>query len=104
MRDLKDGEKEFNSDKSIGYHDKFVCAFGRYIVRSKYNSCINKSKKHNDDVNNKFSHMMSESFSSHIFNCYAYVIYNTQKRTKLDPKSEKCIFLNYFDNVKGYTL
>ncbi|RDY02434.1 hypothetical protein CR513_14107, partial [Mucuna pruriens] len=31
-------------------------------------------------------------------------MYNSQERTKLDPKSRKCIFLGYADNVKGYRL
>ena len=29
----------------------------------------------------------------YIFGCPAYVMYNDQERTKLDPKSKKCIFL-----------
>jgi len=33
-----------------------------------------------------------------------YVMCNSQERTKLDPKSRKCIFLGYADNVKGYRL
>ena len=33
-----------------------------------------------------------------------YVMYNSQERTKLDPKSRKCIFLGYADGVKGYRL
>ena len=42
--------------------------------------------------------------SLHIFGCPVYVMYNSQKRTKLDPKSRKCIFLGYTDGVKGYRL
>ena len=33
-----------------------------------------------------------------------YVMYNAQERTKLDPKSRRCIFLGYVDGVKGYRL
>ena len=40
--------------------------------------------------------------SLHIFGCPAYVMYNDQERTKLDPKSKKCIFLGYANRVKGY--
>lgn len=31
-------------------------------------------------------------------------MYNSQERTKLDPKSRKCILLGYADGVKGYRL
>jgi len=40
--------------------------------------------------------------SLHVFGCPVYVMYNTQERTKLDPKSRKCIFLGYADGVKRY--
>ncbi|KAH9745518.1 hypothetical protein KPL70_004102 [Citrus sinensis] len=40
----------------------------------------------------------------HAFGCPAYVMYNAQERTKLDPKSRICIFLGYADGVKGYHL
>ncbi|KAH9698769.1 hypothetical protein KPL71_024127 [Citrus sinensis] len=40
----------------------------------------------------------------HAFGCPVYVMYNAQERTKLDPKSRRCIFLGYPDGVKGYRL
>ncbi|KAH9681068.1 hypothetical protein KPL71_026802 [Citrus sinensis] len=40
----------------------------------------------------------------HAFGCLVYVMYNAQERTKLDPKSRRCIFLRYVDGVKGYRL
>ncbi|KAH9678909.1 Integrase catalytic domain-containing protein [Citrus sinensis] len=40
----------------------------------------------------------------HVFGCPVYVMYNAQERTKLDPKSRRCIFLGYADGVKGYRL
>ncbi|KAH9782976.1 hypothetical protein KPL71_009140 [Citrus sinensis] len=40
----------------------------------------------------------------HAFGCPVYVMYNAQERTKLDPKSRRCIFLGYADGVKGYHL
>ncbi|GAA0174173.1 hypothetical protein LIER_27618 [Lithospermum erythrorhizon] len=40
----------------------------------------------------------------HIFGNPVYVMYNDQERTKLDPKSRKCIFLGNADGVKGYRL
>ena len=42
--------------------------------------------------------------SFHAFKCSVYVMYNSQKRTKLDSKSKKCTFLGYVDKVKGYCL
>jgi len=42
--------------------------------------------------------------SLHVFGCPVYVMYNSQERTKLDPKSRKCIFLGYADKVKGYRM
>jgi len=42
--------------------------------------------------------------SLHVFGCPAYVMYKSQERTKLDPKSKRCIFLGYTDGVKGYRL
>ncbi|KAL4320520.1 hypothetical protein AHAS_Ahas14G0018700 [Arachis hypogaea] len=42
--------------------------------------------------------------SLHIYGCLVCVMYNSQERTKLDPKSKKCIFLGYADGVKGYYL
>ncbi|KAH9723668.1 hypothetical protein KPL70_007189 [Citrus sinensis] len=40
----------------------------------------------------------------HAFGCPVYVMYNAQERTKLDPKSRRCIFLGYAEVVKGYRL
>ena len=40
----------------------------------------------------------------HTFESHVHVMYNTQKVTKLDPKSKKCVFLGYVDEVKGYRL
>lgn len=39
-----------------------------------------------------------------IFGCEAYVRVPKEKRTKLDSKSEKCIFIRYKDGLKGYKL
>ena len=40
----------------------------------------------------------------HVFGSPVYVMYNDQERSKLDPKSRKCIFLGHADGVKGYRL
>eukprot|EP00253_Pinus_taeda_P004576 PITA_04576 len=39
-----------------------------------------------------------------VFGCDAYVHVPKEKRTKLDSKSEKCIFIRYKDGLKGYKL
>ena len=39
-----------------------------------------------------------------VFGCDAYVHVPNQKRTKLDNKSETCIFIGYKDSLKGYKL
>ncbi|KAI5393803.1 hypothetical protein KIW84_060784 [Lathyrus oleraceus] len=46
----------------------------------------------------------TEYSTLHVVGCSVYVVYNFQERTKLDPKSMKCIFLGYVDGVKGYRL
>lgn len=39
-----------------------------------------------------------------VFGCDAFVHVPKEKRSKLDRKSEKCIFIWYKDGVKGYKL
>ena len=39
-----------------------------------------------------------------VFGCDAYVHVPKQKRTKLDNKSERCIFIGYKDALKGYKI
>eukprot|EP00253_Pinus_taeda_P014659 PITA_14659 len=39
-----------------------------------------------------------------VFGCDAYVHGPKEKRTKLDCKSEKCIFIGYKDGLKGYKI
>eukprot|EP00253_Pinus_taeda_P024045 PITA_24045 len=39
-----------------------------------------------------------------VFGCDAYVHVLKERRTKLDSKSQKCIFIGYKDRLKGYKL
>ena len=41
-------------------------------------------------------------FSTKVFGCSAFVHVNQQNRSKLDPRSVKCIFVGYSPNQKGY--
>ena len=45
-------------------------------------------------------------FLSHlrVFGCNAFVHVPKEKRTKLDNKSERCIFIGYKDGLEGYKL
>ena len=38
------------------------------------------------------------------FGCEAYALTPKNQRSKLDPKSKKCIFVGYDDVTKGYRL
>ena len=39
-----------------------------------------------------------------VFGCEAFVHVPKEKRSKLDNKAEKCIFVGYKDGIKGYKL
>ncbi|PKA46730.1 Retrovirus-related Pol polyprotein from transposon TNT 1-94 [Apostasia shenzhenica] len=39
-----------------------------------------------------------------VFGCIAYALINANERGKMDKKSEKCIFVGYSDETKGYRL
>ena len=39
-----------------------------------------------------------------VFDCDAYVHVPKKERTKLDGKSERCIFIGCKDSLKGYKL
>ena len=45
-----------------------------------------------------------DNFLMRIFGCPTYVHISSEDRSKLDPKSKKCIFLSYEKGVKGYKL
>ena len=39
-----------------------------------------------------------------VFGCGAYVHVPKEKRSKLDNKAEKCVFIGYKDGMKGYII
>ena len=39
-----------------------------------------------------------------VFGCDAYIHVPKEKRTKLDNKSKRCIFIGYKDGLKGYKI
>jgi hypothetical protein len=39
-----------------------------------------------------------------VFGCDAYVHVPMEKRSKLDNKAEKCVFIGYQDGLKGYKI
>ena len=45
---------------------------------------------------------ISSDLPPKVFGCSAFVHIHQKNRTKLDPKSVKCIFLGYSTNQKGY--
>ena len=47
-----------------------------------------------------------KTFCAHliVFGCEAFMHVLKEKRSKLDNKAEKCIFIGYKDGIKGYKL
>ena len=39
-----------------------------------------------------------------VFDCIAYTLINTRDHHKFDIKSEKCVFIGYCNETKGYKL
>ena len=56
------------------------------------------------DVTPKEKYMGNKPDLSHmkVFGCISYVHVPDELRTKLDPKAEKCIFIGYSLEKKGY--
>jgi hypothetical protein len=50
----------------------------------------------------KFTNKKPNVSHLRVFGCIAYVHVPNEKRSKLDPKVEKCIFIGYFLEQKGY--
>ena len=50
----------------------------------------------------KFTGLKADVSHFKVFGCIAYVHIPDELRTKLDPKAEKCIFIGYSLEQKGY--
>ena len=50
----------------------------------------------------KFTSVKPDLSHLKVFGCIAYVHVPDELRTKLDPKAEKCVFIGYFLEQKGY--
>jgi hypothetical protein len=50
----------------------------------------------------KFTCKKPDVSHSKVFGCIAYVHVPDEKRSKLDPKADKCIFIRYSSEQKGY--
>ncbi|MCO5580587.1 hypothetical protein L7F22_046110 [Adiantum nelumboides] len=57
---------------------------------------------HNVTPEEKFSGKKPDLEHLKVFGCIAYVHIPDELRTKLDPKAEKCIFIGYSLEQKGY--
>jgi hypothetical protein len=57
---------------------------------------------HGMTLEEKFSGKKPDVSHLRVFGCIAYVHVPNEKRSKLDPKAEKCIFIGYSLKQKGY--
>ncbi len=57
---------------------------------------------HGMTLKEKFTHKKPDVSHLKVFSCIAYVHVRDEKRSKLDPKVEKCIFIGYSLEQKGY--
>ena len=70
-----------------------------YLVNKSPSSALEDTTPHEVWIGKKpsLSHLR-------VFGCDAYVHVPKEKRTKLDNKYERCIFIGYKDGLKGYKL
>jgi len=57
---------------------------------------------HGMTLEEKFTGKKPDVSHLRVFGCIAYVHVPDEKRSKLDPKAEKCIFIGYSSEQKGY--
>jgi len=68
-----------------------------YIMNRKPTSAI-----HSMTPKEKFTCKKPDVSHLIVFGCIAYVHVHDEKRSKLDPKAKKCIFIGYSLQQKGY--
>jgi hypothetical protein len=57
---------------------------------------------HGMTLEEKFTSKKPDVSHLKVFGCITYVHVHDEKRSKLDPKAEKCIFIGYSLEQKGY--
>jgi hypothetical protein len=57
---------------------------------------------HGMTLEEKFTSKKPDVSHFRVFGCIAYVHVLDEKKSKLDPKAEKCIFIGYSLKQKGY--
>jgi hypothetical protein len=89
-------------DNGVGIEQKFleeVVDIACYLINQSPTSTLVDKTPHEAWIVKKPS-LVHLKF----FGCDAYVHVLKEKRSKLDNKAEKCIFIGYKDGVKGYKL
>jgi hypothetical protein len=83
---------------SQDYWAKAVNMASYLVNRSSMSTLVNMTPYNAwDGKNPSLAHLI-------VFGCDTFVHIPKERRTKLDSKSKKCIFIGYKDGIKGYKL